>query len=121
MLKQAGVRLVAVSYDEPKILFEFGKQHKIAYALLSDPDSKAIEAFGIRNKEAKGSRIDGVPYPGTFLVDSEGVIRAKIFYEGYKKRHEAEDIVAAVGKLAKRKPSGSDDAAAGDTATADDK
>ena len=60
-------------------------------------------AYGIRNKEAKGSRIDGVPYPGTFLVDREGVIREKLFFEGYKKRHHAKDILKAAAKLPKPK------------------
>lgn len=119
MLKKAGVRLVAVSYDEPKILFEFGKQHKIAFALLSDPDSKVIEAFGIRNLEVKGSRIDGVPHPGTFLIDGKGVIRAKLFYEGYEKRHQAQDIAAAASDLSKVKTAGSNvpDSGAAETGT----
>lgn len=98
-LKKAGVQLVAISYDDVELLAKFSKQQKIGYALLSDKDSKTIEAFGIRNKEAKGSRIDGVPYPGTFVIDSEGVVREKLFYEGYKARHQAKDIAKAVEKF----------------------
>lgn len=102
-LKKGGVQLVAVSYDEEDVLAKFSKKLKIGYALLSDPDSKTIEAYGIRNKQAKGSRIDGVPYPGTFLIDRDGTVREKLFYEGFRNRHHGKDILAAVKKLPKPK------------------
>ena len=95
------MRLAAVSYDDVDVLNKFGKSQKIRYALLSDAGSKTIDAFGIRNKEAKGSRIDGVPHPGTILIDKEGIVRAKLFYDGYRKRHLAKDIVKAVAELPK--------------------
>ena len=95
---------MAVSYDDVDVLKKFGKKSKIGYALLADPGSKTIEAYGIRNKEMKGSGIDGVPYPGTFLVDREGIVRAKLFYEGFRVRHQAKDILAAAKKLPKPKP-----------------
>jgi peroxiredoxin len=103
ILQNGGVQIAAVSYDPVDILAKFGKQSEIRFPLLSDPQSETIEAYGIRNKEAKGSRIDGVPYPGTFLVDREGVIREKLFFEGYKKRHQAKDILKAAAKLPKPK------------------
>ena len=39
--------------------------------------------------------VDGIPYPGTFIVDRSGVIRAKLFHEGYKERHVSEQIIEA--------------------------
>ena len=65
--------------------------------------NKTIEAYRIRNKEVKDSPIDGVPYPGTFLVGQDGIIHAKLFYDGYKKRHHAKDIIKATEKLPKKK------------------
>jgi peroxiredoxin len=62
--------------------------------LLSDPDSKTIKAFGILNKEATG-KAAGIPYPGTFLIDKNGVIRARLFLDGYKERHSAADLLKA--------------------------
>lgn len=99
-LKKGEIQIAAVSYDSVDVLKEFGKKQKIRYPLLSDPKSKAIEAFGIRNKDAKGM-MDGVPHPGTFIVDREGVIREKLFYEGYRKRHVGKDILEATKKLPK--------------------
>ena len=102
-LHEKKIQLVAVSYDAVEVLMNFAKKQEIGFALLSDPESKTIEAYGIRNKSAKDSQIDGVPYPGTFLVGPDGIIRAKLFYEGYKKRHQAADMLKAAEKLPKKK------------------
>ncbi len=83
-----------MSYDDPGVLARFAEKRGITYPLLSDPGSRTIDAYGIRNHEAHG-RFDGIPYPGTVIVDAKGVIRAKLFYDGYKKRHEAADILGA--------------------------
>ena len=63
-LQEKRIRLVAISYDSVEVLREFGKRQKIGFALLSDPESKTIDAYGIRNQEMKGKRIDGVPCAG---------------------------------------------------------
>ena len=94
-LTDAGVTVVAISYDAVDVLAKFAKNQKITYALLSDPDHKTIEAYGLLNKEVSG-KFEGIPYPGTIIVDKDGVIRAKLFFEGYAKRHTGEDIVKAV-------------------------
>jgi hypothetical protein len=36
-----------------------------------------------------------VPFPGTFLLDRDGVIRAKIFLEGFRDRHTTEALLKA--------------------------
>jgi peroxiredoxin len=76
-------------------LKRFADKRHITFPLLSDPDHRVIEAFGVRNREADGTRIAGVPYPGVFLIDRAGVIRAKLFYEGYRQRHHSDQILAA--------------------------
>ena len=53
------------------VLKKFSDREKIAFPLLSDPESKTIEAYHIRNEAAKG-RAEGVPNPGTFIVDQRG-------------------------------------------------
>ena len=83
-MKKAKIQIVAISYDDPTVLKTFAKKNDIEFPLLSDPDSKTIDAFKARNEKARGKK-DGVPYPGTFLVDAEGVVRSKLFYEGVRK------------------------------------
>jgi peroxiredoxin Q/BCP len=93
-MTDAGVSIAAISYDSVDALAKFAKNKKISFPLLSDPDHKTIEAYGLLNKEVTG-KFEGIPYPGTMIVDKDGVIRAKLFFEGYAKRHSAEDIVKA--------------------------
>ena len=93
-IEEAGVQVVGISYDEPAALKRFANQMKIAFPLLSDPGSETIDAYHIRNEAAKG-RAEGVPNPGTFILDREGVIRAKLFLEGYRDRSSAEEMVKA--------------------------
>ena len=81
-LEDSGVQVVGISYDSPEVLKKFSDQMKITFPLLSDPESKTIEAYHIRNEAARG-RAEGVPNPGTFILDQQGVIRAKLFLENF--------------------------------------
>lgn len=89
------MQLVAISYDSPEILKRFAAKKSITYPLLSDTGSKTIETYGIRNPEATG-RTSGIPYPGTYIIGSDGVIRAKLFQEGYKERASTEALLGAL-------------------------
>ena len=93
-IEDAGIQLVGISYDEPAALKRFADQMKISFPLLSDPESKTIDAYHIRNEAARGKAL-GVPNPGTFILDQEGVIRAKLFLEGYRERHTTEALIEA--------------------------
>jgi peroxiredoxin len=93
-IEEAGVQVVGISYDSPTVLKKFSDGASISFPLLSDPGSKTIEAYHIRNLDAKDKAV-GVPYPGTFIVDPQGVIRAKIFLESYRDRHSGEELIKA--------------------------
>lgn len=95
-LKQAGITPVAVSYDPVKILARFAKDKKIGYPLLSDPGSKVIGSYKILlSPGRKGSRLAGVPHPGTFIIGQNGKIIAKLAHDGYRNRHSADEIIDA--------------------------
>jgi peroxiredoxin len=57
-LQSAGVRVVAISYDSPAVNLAATKKLGLTYPLLSDSGSKTIDAYGLRNEQAKG-RADG--------------------------------------------------------------
>jgi peroxiredoxin len=76
------------------VLARFSEKQKIAFPLLSDAGSKTIVAYGLLNKEAKG-RSEGIPYPGTMVIDKDGVIQAKLFLDGYRERHATEALLKA--------------------------
>ena len=91
--------VVAISYDPPATLSRFARKHGIEYPLLSDPGSKTIDAWSLRNPDVPFERMKGVPHPGTFLLDASGTIRARLFYDGYKQRHATREIVDAAKGL----------------------
>ena len=93
-IEDAGVQVVGISYDSPEALKTFCDRAKITFPLLSDTESKTIDAYHIRNQAARGKAV-GVPNPGTFILDQEGVIRAKLFLEGYRERHTTEALINA--------------------------
>ena len=94
----AGVQVVGISYDSPEALKRFSDKAKITFPLMSDPGSKTIDAYHIRNEAARG-KAEGVPNPGTFILDREGVIRAKRFLEGYRQRHTTEALIEAAKSI----------------------
>jgi len=86
-LKKLGYGLAAVSYDDVQVLNDFSLQHNIIYPLLSDIDAKTMINYGILNKQYnKRSEHYGIPYPGVVVIDNQGKITHKHFFEGYKKR-----------------------------------
>lgn len=91
-LESAGLRVVGISYDSVEVLAGFAAERKITFPLLSDPGSTTMKAFGIFNPEATG-KAAGVPYPGTFIIDAQGVVRAKMFLEGYRQRHSTDALI----------------------------
>jgi peroxiredoxin len=106
-INAAGLKVVGISYDSVDVLKGFADKQKIVFPLLSDPESKTIIAYSLKNKETAGKKfgkvdLDGVPYPGTYLVDKDGVIRAKLFVDGYKERHSVAELVKAAEGLKKK-------------------
>jgi peroxiredoxin Q/BCP len=106
-IEAAGVHVAGISYDSVDVLRLFSAKRNITFPLLSDPDSKVIMAYSLRNKEVAGQKVgkinpDGIPYPGTIIVDREGVIRAKLFRDGYAQRHSPDELVEAAKALQKR-------------------
>ena len=94
--------LFAVSYDSVEVLAEFAEKHRITYPLLSDEGSTTMRALGLYNEHlveqaafygrAPQPHQFGVPYPGLFLLDEQGVIRAKEFEQGYRVRPTASGL-----------------------------
>lgn len=99
-LAKRGYALIGLSYDEPAVLERFAAERKVAWPLLPDPQSKVIDGWGLRDPAyAAGSRAYGVPRPAVFVIDAKGIIRARLMEEDYRKRPQAEAVLAAVDAL----------------------
>lgn len=89
-IRRAGLGLAAVSYDSPAVLRSFADRMHIEFPLLSDADSTIIRKFGILNEDVKqGTFGYGIPYPGTYVLDAHGVVKAKFFENDYRERDTA--------------------------------
>ncbi len=97
-IEAAGIQVVGISFDDPKVLATCAQKMKITFPMLSDPDSATIDAYHIRNTAARG-KADGVPHPGTFVLDRNGVVRAKLFLEGFRERHKPSALVEAANAI----------------------
>jgi len=86
-----GINVAGVSYDSPEVLAEFSQRKSITYPLLSDSSSKLIDAFGVRNVEATGAQA-GIPVPGYYLINKQGVIEKQFFEDGYINRLTANNV-----------------------------
>lgn len=85
----AGIKLFAISYDQPDALKRFADKYGIEYPLLSDaPDSKTIREYGILNTLVRPEETEhyGMPFPGSYLVGEDGKVVAKYFNRPYQER-----------------------------------
>jgi peroxiredoxin Q/BCP len=91
LLKKEGFVVLGVSPDEEKKHKKFEAKYGLPFTLLSDPDHKIIDKYGVwGEKQLYGRKYMGL-HRTTFLVDGKGLIR-KIFLKPKNKAH-AEEIV----------------------------
>lgn len=93
-IKAQGFGLAAISYDSVAVLKNFADRRGITFPLLSDPDSKIIQAFGILNQASpRNTPFYGIPHPGTYLLNRQGVVLSKYFVDDFRERDTAGEIL----------------------------
>jgi peroxiredoxin Q/BCP len=71
-----GARILGVSPDEPSSHARFSKKYDLPFTLLSDPEHKVCETYGVwKEKNLYGRKSMGVERT-TFVIDGAGVVRA---------------------------------------------
>lgn len=96
-LAKRGYTLAAISYDPAPALADFGTKQMVNYTFLSDPESKMIDAFGLRDPHyAKDSFAYGVPKASVLVIGKNGVVKQRLTTEDYKIRPTNQAILAAV-------------------------
>jgi peroxiredoxin len=96
----AGIAVVALTYDAPQLQQNFIDKNAIDYPFLSDVDAYTVKALGILNEDYElGDDAYGIPHPGIFVVNNEMEIVGKIFIDGYMKRMDAQSVLAQAKTL----------------------
>jgi peroxiredoxin len=98
-LEARGVALFGLSYDAVPTLAGFAEKRGITFPLLSDEGSHTVRALGLLNQHvaeqhafygiAMQDQHEGIPYPGTFVLDEGGIITEKRFEQSYRVRPTA--------------------------------
>lgn len=68
-----------------EVLSGFAGKYGITYPLLSDEGSGFIRELGILNEQA-AENVFGIPHPGVYVLDADGRVARKTFYESYRER-----------------------------------
>ncbi len=93
----ADVKLYVLSYDEPDAIADYAEAGDVTFTMLSDPDSEVIRSFGILNTTIPPDEHPwyGIPFPGAYSIDADGVIVAKFFEHNFAVRTGPEQMLAA--------------------------
>ena len=87
---QAGIAIVAMTYDDPALQQAFVQKWGIEYPLLHDVDTLSFKTLGILNKSYQaGDEAYGIPYPGSIVINTRGEVVGKLFLEAYSVRVDA--------------------------------
>jgi AhpC/TSA family/Thiol:disulfide interchange protein DsbD, N-terminal len=90
----AGVELFAISYDPIEEQRKFADEFGITFPLLADPDHRVIEATGILNTLVRPDEpVYGIPFPGTYIVGTDGRVEEKLFFQHYRTRPSASTVL----------------------------
>jgi len=106
LLKQnENVKLFAISVDSPDISTNFAAKiaadgkGAINFPILSDPEHKVIDAFGLRDPSYEGQKVYGIPHPAVYVIDKQGKVAWARIESDYKQRPTNEEIRAALESL----------------------
>ena len=92
-----GARILGVSPDEPPSHARFSKKYDLPFTLLSDPEHKVCETYGVwKEKNLYGRKSMGVERT-TFVIDGTGVVRA--VFRRVKVDGHSSAVIAALDDL----------------------
>jgi peroxiredoxin len=97
-LDARNVQIVTMCTDKPEAIRAGKKKHGCQAIMLADPETKVIEALGIRNQGIHSGIPGGpkLPIPTTALVDAEGIVRWIDQSENYQHRSDPDYVLAAL-------------------------
>jgi len=121
-LRDKGLGLATISYDPVETLAGFSKEHGITFPMLSDVGSATIKKYGILNPAVEwalgpdkddpavqaevqkyvsvvGTRpaMLGIPFPGTFILDTQGRVKQRFFEDFYRERNTVSSLLIKLG------------------------
>jgi hypothetical protein len=98
-LRKEGLGVASIMYDPVPVLADFSARRSITFPLLSDQGSATIKRYGILNTTVpETNQLYGYPFPGTFILNQDGVVTARFFEATYQERDTMSSVLARLGK-----------------------
>lgn len=72
---------------------------QLKFPLLSDPDHKIVDAYGLRDPAYKGQNLDGIPHPAVYIINKDGKVAWARIESDYRKRPTNVELRAALKAL----------------------
>jgi peroxiredoxin len=72
---------------------------EITFPLLSDPGSRIIDRYALRDEAYAGKKEDGIPHPAVFVLDAKGIIRWMKVETDFRERPSNAEIAAAIDAI----------------------
>lgn len=98
-LRARGAAIAGVVVDPVATNAELARDAGLAFPLLSDPDLRVIDAYGLRHVAAHEGK--DVAHSASVLVDPDGVVRWTFVTRNVRVRPTPHDVLAAIDALPK--------------------
>jgi peroxiredoxin len=115
-IRATGAELVAISPQAPDRALTVAEKHELEFPVLSDVEQATIAAYKLRytvplalqrvyeefGNDLRQQNADGtwsLPVPATFVIDADGVIRARFVDADFTKRMEPAEITSVLAEL----------------------
>ena len=122
-LQDAGINVATISYDSVETVKAFADEFDISFPMLADLGSTVIERFDLLNPVPEWGMEDGlddpklaqafrtyvsvtganalfvgIAFPGTLLLDGNGVVQERHFEDSYVERNTVSSILLRLGE-----------------------
>lgn len=97
-LRERGCAVAGVVVDPPETNAELARDADLHYPILSDPDLRTIDAYGLRHKGA-GPDGNDIADSASVLVDGAGVVRWTFVTPNFRVRPTPAEVLAAIDGL----------------------
>ena len=84
--------VIGISKDSVASHLKFAEKYDLPFVLLSDPERRAIEAYGVWQEKKNYGKVSMGVVRSTFVIDEEGTVE-KVMYK-VKPDDNAEEILA---------------------------
>jgi peroxiredoxin len=102
-IQAAGGQVVVVCYDAPAKVKRFAKRRKVGVPVLSDVDSKTIDAYAMRAVTGSGNQLGSAQH-GTFVIDKSGTVRSKPYLTSFEGDAAMDVLIGALKEARTTKP-----------------